>query len=496
MLSGLFFVLTIGAYVRYARRLFSLFWYLMAFLLFGLALMSKPMTVTIPFVLLLLDYWPLGRTRWAEPAVGESVKSGINSLLMEKIPFFALAVVSSVVTYSAQQAEAVQTLEKLPLGLRLATASISYVSYIGKAVSPTRLAVFYPYRTPALTEAVTAGAVLIAVSVAVIWAARRWPQFVVGWFWYLGILVPVIGLVQVGAQSMADRYTYIPLIGLLIMLAWSVPSRMIEQRRVLRAMSWAAATMVIAVCAALARDQVETWKDSETLFRHALSVTRDNWQAHGNLGTVLGQAGKHEEAIEHFGAALRINPEYADAHLNLGTTLLQAGQIEGAIEHYQQTLRLNPNLAKTHYNLGIALEQTGRLDDAIERYNQALRIDPDYAVVHDRLGTALMEAGRLEDAIRHYEQALRIDPDYADAHNNLGGALLRLGKVQEAIEHLQQALRLAPGLSEAHFNLGVASEQAGEIERAIRHYEQALRLKPDFIAAQIRLVRLRASQVQ
>jgi protein O-mannosyl-transferase len=266
---------------------------------------------------------------------------------------------------------------------------------------------------------------LVGITAAVIWRARRAPWLATGWFWYLGMLVPVIGLVQVGAQSMADRYTYVPLVGLFIMLCWSVPCSGIR-RPILKTVTSVAAAAVLMVCVVLSMVQVRYWKNTATLFDHALKVTRDNWLAHCNLGMALAQAGKIREAIGQYQQALRIEPACADAHYNLGVFLSQAGRVEEAIWHYEQVVRLKPDDADAHNNLGLALQQVGKIEDAISHYEQALRIKPDDVEVHCNLGMALTQAGRIEEAIGHYEQALRLKPDFAEAQETL--ARLRSGR--------------------------------------------------------------------
>ena len=501
VLSMCFGMLTIGAYVRYVEHVTvhgsrSKTFYGLALLSFTLALMSKPMLVTLPFVLLLLDYWPLGRTRWAEAAIGERVKLSPSQLFKEKLPFFALAAAAGVATLWGQRtAGAVASLERLPLGARIASSLLSYAGYLGKAFWPTGLAVFYPLNARlSWPAAMIAGVGVVGVTTAVIWRARREPWFATGWFWYLGTLVPVIGLVQVGiVQTMADRYTYIPLVGIFTMLCWSVPRDAME-RRISKVAVWVATVALLAVCAMLTRIQVGYWKNSETLFRHALNVTRDNWLAHGNLGMALEEEGKVQEAIAHYEQALWLKPDMVEAHNNLGTVLLQEGKIEDAIKHYGQALRIDPNNAQAHFNLGGALEQAGKREDAIDQYRRALQTEPNLAEAHNNLAVALMRLGKLPEAIEHFERALRIKPDYAEVHNNLGGALTQLGRTPEAIGHYEQALRLNPDYPEAHYNLGVVLEHVGRVPEAMGHYEQALRIRPGLAAAQNSLARLRAVQ--
>ena len=527
VLSGLFFMLTLGAYTRYVRRPLSLARYLAVFFLFALALMSKSMVVTLPFVLLLLDYWPLGRTRWVPPAVaGNHVTSPPARLVKEKLPLFALAAASSVVTCWGKAGRGGIDFTLLPLGTRIANALLSYAGYIGKMFWPTRLAVWYPLH-PGLSAAtaMVAGIGLVGATIAVIREARRMPWLVTGWFWYLGMLVPVIGVFQGAGEAMADRFLYIPMVGLFIMLSWSVPPRAME-RRDLKVIACGAAAAVLVMCVVLSRVQIGYWKDSETLFQHALDVTGDNCVAHNHLGIALEQTGKVREAIGHYERALQINPDYAEAHYDLGSTLAQEGMIPEAIEHLERALQIRPDYAEAHYilgvtlglagrtpeaiehlqyalrikpdfpeahcKLGIALGQVGRIEDAIGHYEQALQIKPEYAEAHYNLGIVLGQAGRIEDAIGHYEQALRIKPDYAEAHCNLGSTLGQVGRMPEAIEHLELALRIKPEFAEAHYNLGLALGQAGRIPEAIAHLEQALRIRPDFTQAQDALARLQA----
>jgi len=493
VLSGLFWMLALGGYVRYAERP-TRGRYAVVMGCYAMGLMAKPTVVTLPFVLLLLDYWPLGRTRWKRSVVGNNASLRLGELVREKVPFFALAVVSCGVTMWAQHGGgAFNSLDRLPLGPRMANAVVSYVRYMEKAVWPSGLAVFYPYREWPTGAVIIAAAILAAVSGTVIRRALRDPHLAVGWFWFLGTLVPAIGLVQAGAQSMADRYTYLPLIGLTIMLGWSVPSRATERWN-LKLITGAAAAASLVAYATLSRVQVGYWKDSETLFRHALDVTRDNWGAHSNLGIALAQTGKIEEAIAHYQQALRIRPDLAEVHYNLGNALAQAGRVPEAIEQYEEALRVIPDLAEVHNNLGIALAQAGRVLEAITQYEEALRIAPDLAEVHNNLGIALAHADRATEAIAQYEQAVRIKPDYAEAHNNLGNALLGSARMPEAIAHFEQALRINPDFAEAYANLGSALAQAGRVPEAIGQYEQALRIKPDFTRAQNALARLQARQ--
>jgi Flp pilus assembly protein TadD len=455
VLCGLFFLLTLGAYTRYARRQFSRPRYLTVFFLFALALLSKSMAMTLAFVLLLLDFWPLGRTRWVPPVVdGTNVTLSTGQLLKEKLPLFALATASSAVTFLGLRTRSRMALVQVPLGTRIANALLSYVGYIGKMVWPTRLAIWYPLH-PELSAAtvMVAGIGLLWATIAVIRGARHRPWLVTGWFWYLGMLVPVIGVFQGLGEAMADRFTYLPSVGLTIMLCWSVPSRAMERRNS-RVITCVAAAVVLAICAALSMVQVGYWKDSETLFQHALDVTQDNWLAHNNLAIALMRSSRVPEAIEQLEQALQIKPDFAEGHFNLGIALERAGRMEAAIGQYEQALRINTDYVEAHNNLGIALVRSGRLSEAIGHFQYALRIEPNFAEGHYNLGTALGQAAMIPEAIEQFEQAIQIKPDYAEAHYNLGLALEKANRVTEAVQHYQQALRLKPDYTEARNALG------------------------------------------
>ncbi|HUI06552.1 MAG TPA: tetratricopeptide repeat protein [Verrucomicrobiae bacterium] len=508
VLSTCLGLLTIWAYARYVeepavrgsrRKIF----FGLTLTVYALALMAKPMMVTLPLVLLLLDYWPLGRTHWAKAARARSgrttrkdLEQNLGQLVKEKIPFLVLAAGACAATVWAQRAAGpLVSLENLPLGIRVGNALLSYVGYVGKTIWPTGLAVFYPFDAHlSLVAASVAGTVLVGLTAAVIWRVRRAPWLAVGWFWYLGTLVPVIGLVQAGVvPAMADRYSYVPSVGLFIMLCWSVPDGA-RQRRTLRVTVGSAAVAALAVCAVLARIQIGYWKNTETLFRHALNVTRNNWLAHNNLGIALGQAGKIDEAVAQCEQALRIRPGFPEAHYNLGLALGRIGRIQEAVAHYEQALRIKPDFAEAHYSLGNILLTMGDVENAIVHYRQALRVKPDFAEAHYNLGVALQQQGRAQEAMQHYEAALRLNPTIAGAHNNLGILLKDLGRAPEAIEHFEAALRIQPEDAGTHYNLGGALEQVGRFGEAMDQYEQALQIKPDFTDAQTRLARLRAAR--
>jgi tetratricopeptide (TPR) repeat protein len=497
VLSAFFWMLTIGAYIRYTERLSAIPraqstipYYALALVFFALGLMSKPMLVTLPCVLLLLDFWPLGRTRWAGPAVsrpgpatGERIATSAGQLLKEKLPFFALAAASCAATYWAQQTSgAVVSLERVPLGMRMANAVLAYAGYLVKALWPMGLTYFYPVnRYFSLAASTIAAAGLVAVTAAVIRAARLRPWLATGWLWYLGTPVPVIGLIQVGSQSMADRYSYLPLVGLLILLGWSVPDKMVQRPGPKAALAVAAGAS-LGFYAALCRLQVGYWKNSETLLRHALQVTTDNWIAQNNLGLFLWRSGRVQEAIEHYTQALQINPNYAEAHHNLGLALLQQGKLPEAIRQFQEVTRIKPDSAEAHRRLGLALRQAGKLEEAIAQFELALRLKPDSPEAHNDLGNTLLGVGNLQNAIGEYGRALGANPDFVEAQNNLAWLLATLAPTQggdpaRAINLAQRACeRTDNQRPECLDTLGAAYAAAGRFSNAIATAQKAVEL--------------------
>ncbi len=506
VLCTLFWMLTLWAYNRYVTQP-TINRYLLTLWLFALGLMAKPMLVTLPFVLLLLDYWPLGRMQFAQSGKtsGSQVipshrpPAPISSklrLVLEKTPFFVLTAISSLVTFLVQQQSgAAKSLEQYPLADRLANALVSYATYIAKMIWPRNLAVFYPHPGSSLTgwQVTAASLLLFGVSILVVRAARRYPYFLVGWFWYLGTLVPVIGLVQVGGQALADRYTYVPLIGLFVMIAWGVPEWLARFRhaRILLPLSMVGVLLSLMITSWL---QLAHWRNSVALYEHALMVTENNYLAHNNLGTVLEEDGNLKEAILHYSKAVRIKPNYGDAHHNLGIALTRQGKFTEALNHYWQALRLDPDNAEIHLSLANALAERGKLQDAANHYSMALRLNPDHAIAHNNLGLIYTEQGKLKEAIFHFSQALRIKPSHADAHYNMAIALTKQGRLQEATRHYSEALRLNPDDAEAHNNLGNVFVRQGKLQDAINHYSEAVRIDPDFSEAYFNLGTVLARQ--
>jgi len=440
VLSTLFWLLTMTAYLRYVRR-HNLIWYMVTLFLFALGLMAKPMLVTLPFVLLLLDYWPLERLN--------------RQAVFEKTPFFALSAASSLVTFLVQRAAGVVAgSELLPLKFRAANAVISYTQYIAKMLWPNRLATVYPYHTDNLSVWRTAVAVLllIAASILAVRSAAKHKYLLTGWLWFLGTLVPVIGLVQVGCQAMADRYSYIPLTGLFVIIAWGVPEALSKwrYRNIILSVSAAIILLVLSICTYL---QICYWRNSIVLFEHTLAVTENNAAVHNHLGYALYKMGRTSEAIEHYNQALRINPSSAIIQNNLGMALESQGKADEAISHYIAATQIRPNFPDGYYNTAHLLASKGKLSEAADYYRQALKFNPDFAEAHNFLALALKFQGRPDEAIDHFRSALRIRPDYAEAYVNLGITLASQGRFEEAVSSYRKAINLKPDFVEALNNL-------------------------------------------
>jgi protein O-mannosyl-transferase len=501
VLSGVFFMLILWAYARYTRgnRARS-FRYVTVVVLFGLGLMCKPTLVTVPFVLLLLDYWPLGRSQ-SSLFFGRGItRETWSRLVFEKLPLFVLSAASCVATLIAQQ-QALDASFKPPLGERLGNALGSYAIYLGQMIWPARLAVLYPYPEGNLKHlhVILAFLLLLVLSVAFFLWRKKYPFLAVGWLWYLGMLVPMIGIIQVGSQVRADRYTYLPQIGLYVLVAWSAMELFHRWRRS-RVILATAASLVITALITRSYFQTSYFKDAETLWKHAAATTSNNYIASNNLAQFLLQSGRFDEAIAECQRALEIKPDFAAAHNNLGAALvnqrgdngarLQNGAIDEAIAHYRSALQINPDFAQAHSNLGTALLLKGQVDDAIAHYQKALEIDPNYAEARYSLGNAFLAAGRYNGSIANYEAALRIRPDYFEAHYNLGRVLATIGKTDEALKEFNEALRAGGDSAQVHCALGSLLGRMGHREEAVAHLAEALRLDPDYEYAKQQLLEL------
>lgn len=464
ILSAVFLFLMLHAYSRYARAP-SVMRYLAVAVLFAAGLMSKPMLVSAPIILLLLDYWPLRRFEQPSLIRGKTKAPGsdeqrrkIRRLYLEKIPLFVLSAVACILTFILQKRTA-GAISPLPLLWRVQNAFASYVIYVWKTLWPTRLAVFYPHPndTLPLLEVISAILLLLAITTAVIVFRRQRPYLLTGWFWYLVMLIPVIGIIQVGEQGHADRYTYLPHVGLFVAVVWfAIDVATVRQSKQRAAVTIAAAVLVILALAWVAFIQTSYWRNSEGLWTHALAVTPDNDVAHNNLGYLCNDRGELDKAISHFESAARIRSAKRDRHYHLASAFVQM-------------------------NLGDALARKGRSDEALVHYDEAIRLQPDYGDAYYNRGTVLLAKGRVDDAIADLAKALEMHPYDADAHTSLGNALLQKGSLREAIAHYETALALAPQDPHSRNNLAwiLATASDGSIRdgaRAVGFAEEAVKL--------------------
>ena len=479
VLSTFFALLTLHAYVRFAREGSKRIYYGLALLFFVLALMSKPMVVTIPFLLLLLDYWPL--KRFAD-ASGRG--RNIRNLILEKLPFFVLSAAGCGFTiWAHKEGGAVATLTHVSFSDRLANALTSYSRYLGKTFWPMDLAIPYPYRMDIpWWEIFGSLLVLAGISYGAITMLRSRPYIAMGWCWFLGMLVPVIGLVQVGNQSMADRYMYLPMIGPLMALAWGVGDA-IERWRF---RGIALSSLAIAVLGFLGVGtvlQLRYWRSTEALFTHSLQVTPDNFIAHNYYGVALALEGRYQEATAHYEKALRENPHFADGHNNLGYTLAQLGRLDEAIKVLNRAIELKPGHVQAHNNLASVLAKQGKYAEAAEHFRVAVASGKDVAVSEYNLAAALTGQGKHEEAAIHFAEVVKLKPDDLEARLNLGIALAKAGKIDDAIAEFESASKRSPKDPQFRYYLGLAESAKGNPERAIKHYREAIRLKPDFAFA-------------
>ncbi len=470
VLCAFFWCLTLWCYARYAERP-SAAGYACVVLAFCGGLMAKSMIVTLPFVLLLLDLWPLGRP-WR------------RALLWEKAPLVALAgAVSAVTLISQQQGHAVRSLTSLPIGLRVANAAWTYLAYMGRMFWPANLAVYYPYSHHVSGEhLLLAGAVLASMTVLAVRWLRPHPYVAVGWFWYLGTLVPVIGLVQVGGQSSADRYTYLPTIGLTIVLAWGAVDLVKRYPQTRRAVA-AAAVVAAVICVVLTAIQVSYWANSGRLFQHAVDVTTGNYIADNNLADYYLTQMRTEDARAPVLEALRLNPSYPEAHINLATILRRTGQMADSEREYQEAIRLQPINAGAYAGYGALLLQEGRPGDAVGEFARVVELQPEDAEGRYNLGRVLTAVGRFDQGVAQLNEAIRLRPDYAEAHHSLAVALAGRGRLNDALLEFEAEARLKPGDAGVHNNLAMLFAGVGRLDEAIAEYSAALRIQPGSEAA-------------
>ncbi len=473
LLSGLFWLLSICAYANYVRRPRPEA-YLLLVLAFVCGVMSKPMIVTLPFLLLLLDFWPLRRWR---------VDTG-RRLILEKAPLFAISAAASVITFVVQKgAGAISSAAEVPFPLRIENALVSYLGYISQFLWPARLSVLYPY-APGLAawRVIGAAMALIAVTALVVFERKRRPYLFLGWFWFAGVLLPVIGLVQVGIQSRADRYLYIPLIGLAIMLVWGV-EEIAERRAALRSAVVALATIVCCAYGVVAFSTAAYWRDTYTLFHHAIEVTENNWGALNLLSQSLLANNRVDDAMPYIVETLRLRPQLPDAHVNLAAALSRRGDFDAAEAQYRNALQLDPANPDAQEGLGVVQIEKGQLSDAVANLAAAEKSAPEDPDKRYNLGRAYGLAGRSDLAAKEFAETVRLQPENAEAQFNLGVAYAALERFPEAADRFREALRLKPDYAAALFNLGGTLANLGRLDEAIAQFQEVLRRQPDFPGA-------------
>jgi protein O-mannosyl-transferase len=472
VLSGLFWLLSIWAYVAYVKRpRFSA--YILLLLAFCCGLMSKPMIVTLPFVLLLLDFWPLQRWDTAP----------LRRLIIEKAPLFALAAIASVITFLVQKgAGAISSAAEVSFPLRIGNALVSYLAYILQFLWPARLAVLYPY-VPQLPiwQAIGAAAVLAAITALAVSHRKRRPYFAMGWFWFVGVLVPVIGLVQVGIQSRADRYMYIPLIGLSIIVVWGV-GEIAERRAAVRPIA-ALAALVCCAYGVVAWSAAAYWRNTVILLRHTIEVTEDNWGALGILSHALLRQNRVDEAMPYIAETLRLRPNLPEAHINFGAALSKRGDFNAAEAQYRKALELDPDSPDAHEGLGVVQSEKGQFSEALANLSAAEKGMPEDANKHYNLGRLYGLAGHPDMAAAEFAEAVRLQPEDAAARFNLGTAYAAQERFADASDQFREALRLKPNYLAARFNLGGALANLGRLDEAIGEFREVLRVQPDFPGA-------------
>jgi len=546
VLSTFFWILTMWTYIRYVERP-AVNRYLVMLVVFALGLMAKQMLVTLPFVLLLLDYWPLNRLALSEQSCRDSTGTvtavSARRCILEKLPLLILAISGAVTVYLIQHyTEVMKSIKAYPLSWRIGNALAAYVAYIAKTIWPVNLAIFYPHPKAGLpTWQISLAALLLSfITVVVICRIRQNPYLAVGWLWYIITLIPVIGLVQIGLHARADRYTYMTITGLFIMVAWAgsdIFARLHYRKVILSLLT----LFLLLPLTLMTWRQAGHWRNSVTLYKHAARAVQNNSWAHHMLGKALLIRNKFDEAAIHFNEAMRIDPEFVDARKDLGLALLKQGKVDEAVTVYQQFLpklpentnelnRLTAKLIKkgrlkqvvkvyteSHMNLGLALSRQNKFDEAVKHFKEALRLNPDFAKAHRNMVYALLQQGKRDEAIEHCVKAMQRNPDHADmcnhlghwfleknqlaeadgifrkvlqslpdnagAHNGLGVILGRQGKVSEAITHFTQAIRSNPDFGDAHNNLGYALAQQGRKDEAIVHFRKALQLNPNYAIA-------------
>jgi tetratricopeptide (TPR) repeat protein len=505
VLSGFFGILALLAYVRYVRNP-NLIRYGATLCFFSLGLLSKPMLVTIPLLFFLLDFWPLGRFQRSDERSGQTFfqkAAYYHAIIIEKIPFLILSLISSAVTTIVQaKAGAMSTLDAIPLDARIVNAMVSCCKYLEQTFWPMNLAVFYPhsyyplrvFSSPLEPQIIGAAAVFLLVTATVLLLIRRHPYALTGWLWYCVTLLPVIGIVQVGLQSMADRYMYLPSIGIFVLAVWSISSvsRTVHNRRAILSV---ASVAVLAILSLVTWQQVGHWRNTKTLFQRAADVTSDNWLAHRMLGDVLLLEGDLSTAEQEFRKALAIWPAYAEGHSGLARFLEKKGRSAEALESLQKTLRIDRKNAQAYIDKGNILQKQGKKEQALASYAAAEGLIPDNSWAHNALGIAFAESGHLDRAMVQFKMALTLAPQRADTHNNIGRVLNLKEKPAEALPFLLTAITLKPNFPEAYNNTGLVLLKTGNLEKAAYYFSAALLLKPDYEKARGNLRLLAAAMV-
>lgn len=472
VLSAFFWMLTTWAYVWYvktvnvsvpspkaprAKTSKIQLYYSLSLTLFALGLLAKPTLVTLPFTLLLLEYWPL--RRWPQIS--------LVRLLLEKVPFVILSLADSMVTYFVQQrGGAVTPIDTLSVPARIANGLVSYVRYLGKTVSPMDLSIIYPHPGHWRVVAVVAAGIFLAVlTLVAIWRRQQMPYLIIGWFWFLGTSIPMIGLIQVGLQSMADRYTYVPSIGLLVAMVWGA-AKLSESWRHQSAFAWAFVVIVLSGCIVITLRQISYWKDSKALFGHAMNVTSRNWAAAAYLAKELQSRSEIDQAIAMYQESIKINPYHSEIRYGLADLLANRQRFDEALEQYRQAAAEDAGDFYPHEQMGGILQNFGRLDEAIDQYNQVIQLKPEFADAYSNLGNCYGMKGDSDNAIRCFAQAVKLRPDSAQNHRELGIGLANKGRWDEAIDQFQQALQLDPSDTQAQANLNSALQDKTRTEKS------------------------------
>ncbi|RJP75628.1 MAG: tetratricopeptide repeat protein, partial [Desulfobacteraceae bacterium] len=520
VLSAFFWLLTMLSYAFYIKNP-RIHLYIVTILCFVMGLMSKPMLVTLPFVLLLLDYWPLKRIQISNLSETTLI---IYRHFIEKLPFFFLIIIISVAAFITQdKGDALPSITRISPLLRIENVAISYIKYLWKTICPFDLYVPYLFpRSIPLWSVIGSLIVIASVSIFAVKNVKRFPWFIIGWLWYLGTMVPVIGFVVIADQAMADRYTYIPHIGIFIIFAWSIPALLVQLPN-RKAFLIIAATCSITMQSVIAANQVRYWKDSRSLFEHTTNIADSNYLAYNNLGLAYQRDGEIQKAIQSFQRSVQLNPMYFSAYNNLGVVEESIGNAQQAINLYKIAIRLKPEFKEPYINLAFILLHTGEIGQSIEYGEKAVLLDPTFTPAYIILGDAYKKSGYLQKSIQMYQKALQLDNRSDQAHSRIGDAYLKGHRIEDALFHFRTAVRINPSdmnyqrnlmkviavqaeidkqitltalelkqhpfSPDMHNKLGLLFKQKGKTEKAIIQFKKALSIRPDFTPALFNLVK-------